>query len=881
MSHTPRTWALAALVTLLATASAPAQPVRVKEPARADKVDVQIRYRIRANRDERIRQYRVLEKHLAGLGFDNARKNDPDFDLDILDPNGERFTGTVLGAKVLDILNEPRVQNVLFAPSGFAYPDAPDKPVAVKIGLRTGLAPASQQALHRQTVAHLSKLGYADALGYETNGYTLLRGYVPLKTIDLLVKDVRTEPGGWFLAQTPIEELPAPLRDRNPLRWVEVLPITEFPVPFAPAPVLPAQLRYSSDLRAKLLEPEAADKPLRVEVVFSGPVTADAIRTQLSRYAGTSLDGVVGNVVNVRFPKGSYVERAAGEPSVLCVRLPRNAHETAARVAAKGTPLADAVTAAKLDALHTLGYTGTGVKVLLIGSDFAGYEKLPKRATLLDLTTELQPDLLPAPSDPLRAGTGTAAARALLASAPDVELVLVRIDPGCFFHLPTLLKLARGEIEFTDALLARLGEIADRSQAFDRARRDAIAAYRVAFADLSDNQVAIELRKKAKAELDAILKAEEDIAKLVKRFNDYKKALVEAPRGAHLIVNTLEWETGYPLDAINDFASTVEKLAANPPVALTRPNSKPRTPLVWVQAASATGASAWSGPFRDHSGDGLLDFVPHGTTLPAGAWSPKLNFLGARGSDGGAVETLAKDAKVRFTVQWREPTDPNFPESDIPVYPLTLRVLRQMDPAGDKRSSDEMEEVARSASTPTVIYRTNSFLVFEQALEFVVPVDGRYAVALESPATAEPLIPALKRSVEINPRIVIETLGAPASAPQVVFRTFTTTGAGVGTPGDAAGAITVGAPAAGAQTGGGPGLALRAKPNVLGPAALEAGGETFTGPGVATGFAGGAAAVLLQAHASGPNVFRSAGIADGKPLVLSDAWLKFVAPAKR
>jgi hypothetical protein len=881
MSHTPRTWALAALVTLFATAGAPAQPAQVKEPARPEKVDVQIRYRIRADRDERIRQYRVLEKHLAGLGFDNARKNDPDFDLDILDPNGERFSGSVPGAKVLDILNDPRVQNVLFAPAGFAYPDAPDKPVAVKIGLRTGLSRGSQQALHRQTIAHLAKLGYVDALGYETKGYTLLRGYVPLKALDLLMKDVRAEPGGWFLADTPTDALPVPLRDRNPLRWVEVVPIAEFPVPFAAPPVLPAQLRYSSDLRAKLLEADTKDKPLRVELVFGAPVDAEGLRGRLGRYAGASLDGVVGNVANVRFPRGSYVEQVALEPGVLCVRLPRNAHETAMRVAGKGTAPADAVTAARLDALHKLGYTGSGSKVVLIGSDFTGYEKLPKRATLLDLTTELLPDLQPAPSDPLRAGTGTAAARALLAAAPDVELVLVRIDPGCFFHLPAVLKLTRGELEFTDALRERLGEIADRSSALDRARRDAISAYKAAFADLSDNQVAIELRKRAKADLDAVLKTEDDLAELVKRFNDYKKVLVEAPKGARVVVNTLEWETGYPLDALNDFASTIEKLSANPPVALTRPNSKPRTPLVWVQAASNAGASVWSGPFRDHSGDGLLDFAPHGTVLPEGAWSPKLNFLGVRGSDGGAVETLAKGAKLRLTVQWREPADPNFPESDVPAYPLVLRVLRQMDPAGEKRSSDEMEETSRSASVPTVIYRTNSFLVFEQAQEFTVPVDGRYAVALESAAVAEPLIPALKRNVEINPRIVIETPGAPASAPQTVFRTFATTGAGVGTPGDAAGAITVGAPFTGAQAGGGPGLALRAKPNVFGPTALDFGGETFAGPGTATGFAGGAAVVLLQAHASGPNVFRAAGIADGKPLVVPESWLKFVSPAKR
>ena len=74
---------------------------RVKEPARTEKVDVQIRYRIRADRDERVRQFRGLEKHLAALGFEDSRKEDPDLDLEILDPNAERFTGTIASAKVL------------------------------------------------------------------------------------------------------------------------------------------------------------------------------------------------------------------------------------------------------------------------------------------------------------------------------------------------------------------------------------------------------------------------------------------------------------------------------------------------------------------------------------------------------------------------------------------------------------------------------------------------------------------------------------------------------------------------------------------------------------------------------------------------------------
>jgi predicted nucleic acid-binding protein len=879
------------LITLTLTAGfAPAQ---IKEPPRAAKMDVQIRYRIRADRDERIRQYRVLEKYLAALGFVDARKDDPDRDLDILDPNAERFVGTIPGDKVLDILGDVRVQDILFAPSGFAYPDGPDKPVAVRIGLRGGLLPNVQQQLHTQTVAQLAKLGFVEALGYDTKGYTLVRGSIPYKNLDLLVKDVRTEPSGWFLAATPLDQLPTPLRDRNPLRWTEVLPITEFAPPFVPPPVLPAQYRYSADLRAALLDPALKDAPIRVEAVFLDRIAGfDVLRNVVQgRYAGASLDGLVGNVASLRFARPSLAEAFASEPGVSYVRLPRQGWETLAAVpGGKGDTTADALKAARLDGLHKLGYTGAGVKVLLIGSDFSGAERfigteLPKRTRVVDLTTELTPELVPARADPTRLGSGTAAARVLAATAPDCDLVLVRIDPGCLFFLRTVVALSRGELSFTDALQVRLAELAARSSAFDYERRLAIDAYRTAFSDLTDNEVAVALRKKAKADLDALLVKEKALTALIDRFNTYQKDITSAVAGAQVIVNTLSWESGYPMDALSDFSGTLERLASVlPPRVVKRaadPAAAPKPPLVWVQAAGSAGAAVWGGPFLDANRDGLMEFVPPGTKLPADNWSPQLNFLGTRSVTGEVSADLIKDAKLRLVVQWREPADPNFPETDVPAFPLVLRFLRQIDPTGEKRSSDEMEELARSVTVPNVIARTRTYLVFEQMLEFTVPVAGRYALAIESAQVAEPLLPALRRELEIFPRVVIETVGTAASDPRAVFRSFTTTSAGVGVPGDSLGAITVGTAEPGEQLGGGTGVTLRQKPDVLGPMAFLIGTDSYRGPGAATAFAGGAAALLVQTRAARPNVFFSAGIEPGKPLEIPSLWLRNIRPAEK
>src|SRR5438105_7195698 len=94
---------------------------QVKYPPRGEKSSIQIRYRIRADRDERARQFRVLEAHLKRLGFVAPEREDED--LDIQDPTAERFAGTIPSKNVFDILNDPRVRTILFAPAGFKYPD--------------------------------------------------------------------------------------------------------------------------------------------------------------------------------------------------------------------------------------------------------------------------------------------------------------------------------------------------------------------------------------------------------------------------------------------------------------------------------------------------------------------------------------------------------------------------------------------------------------------------------------------------------------------------------------------------------------------------------------------------------------------------------------
>ncbi|HEV3438953.1 MAG TPA: hypothetical protein VG122_16420, partial [Gemmata sp.] len=557
----------------------------------------------------------------------------------------------------------------------------------------------------------------------------------------------------------------------------------------------------------------------------------------------------------------------------------------------KPSPMPDLLRTSGVDTLQRLGYTGSGVKVIVIGSDFTGADKLigtslPRKTRILDLTTELNPEIEPFPTDPNRASANIAVARAVALTAPDAELVLVRIDMGSFFQLLGIIRVARGDMAYSTAMRSRLFDLSTRSAELTKLKDAALKEYRLAFEDLADDEPTKARRVRAKATLNAVIAKQGELTLRLQRFNEFQKQVTAALGGARIVVNPLVWESGYPLDALSELSRTLDRLAAPAPPRSVRPATgayaTAKAPIVWVQAASPSGASVWGGSFLDGNRNGTMEFASLNSPLPAGNWSPEMNFLGFSSPTGEVSTDLPAGVRVRFVMQWREPLNPKMPSLDIPAYPVILRIFRQMDPNGEKRPSDEMAESARSAGGPYQIFRTNSFVVYEQMLEFTVPVAGRYAFVVATGYQPDPLLPALRRDVEISPRVFLETLSAKPGEGQAVFRSYVTPRAGVGIPSDSPGAVTVGVPEVRSLVGGGTGITLLAKPDLLGPEALDLGGGlVLRGTGIATGYVAGIAADLVQAEVTGANVFRSVGVAPGKSTVVPDTWLKYLRPIPR
>ena len=885
----------------------------VKYPPLPETVEVEFRYRIRAPRDERVRQFRLLEDHLEKVGFN--RKRQPGDETDIIDPTAERMTGTIPSKNVFALLDDPRIQTVVFRPPGFTPPDDPLQPVSLRIRIATGYLRADQQRLHRQVVERLGQMGFREAVGYDHHGYTLVRGDLPISHVFRLLKDLRQEPAGWFVPETPASELPLPIRETLPIRIIEILPDPALN-PLEPQPIPQNRLKFTPGLRAIMDDQARLTQPVRIEAVMDehlDPTELDEIRarlrtgysrpltdpgTGLTEIVFATLEGGAGNIITVHFPQAADVERFALEPGVVLLRLPRPAVETADPTTAMLTPASKVLEATRLDNFHQKGYRGQGTKIAIIATEFpglggaAGANKLSKEfgapVAFIDLTAEYSRELLPSAATTGRLSPGMAAARAAHLAAPEAGLVLVRVDPASLHQVLSAARFVRGDREFTEAMQSRIAELTLRTERMAEQRNAAAEEYRRAFQNLSDDEGPRLRRERARKAFDAVVAEERALAAAIRRANDLQAAM-RALEGCDVVVNTLVWETGFALDGLSELSRVIDQSFASKALAsprtrsATRPLPAPR-PL-WLQASSPSVGSIWSGAYLDADENGTMEFATMRVPLPKDEWTRQLNFLAIRNADGKDAR-LPAGSKVRLTVQWREAHDPTAYGGRESIFPLALRVFQQIDPEGKTRASDELQEIARSVGGPYEVQVEPTYGVYEQMVEFTVPAEGRYCVMLEGQEVFDPRLPALRRHIEIRPRLFATFLGNAPAGSRPVFASYAPREAGVGIPGDAPASITIGAteeplgtnPTG--LTGGGPGVELLVKPTLLADGSIDLGTGSLSGQGPAAGFAGGVLAAMVGSGAQPTAIIESTGLKLGSPVQIPPGWLQVVPPRR-
>jgi hypothetical protein len=897
----------AVLALLFATSAVPGQ--LPKQPKPPDRYRVSLRYDIPAPRDQHVEQYDAMVAHLQKLGFafDPPLEKRPDTDRE--DRSKNRMNGFIDPARSLSLLGNVSIASMLLIPDDFKLADAPpEQPVFVRLELTSGLSTDRQRELFDQVRALLTLQQFREAVGYDHRGYTgrifsRVVGTIPYGKLDNLLKDLRTQPGGWLAPVMSPTELPMPLREVNPIRVIEVLREKEpLLAPVEPELRSPDYLeKLSPELWELVKQPEPPASRIRVQVAFIGAISEQdtSWRQGLAESVpGFFIEGQLGQFITGLIPVAE-IKTLAAIPSVSVIRLPRLTRVDADPALKVPGNNAKVLTESGVAALHQHGAKGKGVTLGIIDTDFRGWQrllkagKLPSGTRLVDLTAERDPGLVPAAEagDPDQAGHGTLCAQAAALAAPQAQLVLIRIDALAPYQFREVVRYVQGG-NYSPTIQVRRDELTI-ARARLAAERAILTKERERILNNFDDESELRLhygfwgpvfgwiyseRQWHHERMVYHAKLEEALAERQRHLERFLGS-VDSLQGIQILASPIVWSDGFPLGALSPLSRWFE----------LNPTGRP----LWFQALGNKRGQCWMGDFRTIAGQRALDFAP-GSAAPRDGWTTELNFLAWQPHEGKRVLDLPEKAQLRFTVQWREPHDPEYyfrlGEEDYykkPLATLKLVLLRQRDPNATNAPADLFDVVAQSAGRPERLEHLPAGSVYEIALDVTIDKPGRYALRVEKqintqwvvgldpsrkqPALAKldglnpvgirplgaPVLTQLAQDWELRTRIFVETTDdAVRPRGRAVLGDFATDAATVGLPADSRGVISVGAadldgkPRPDTAIGSLPFVELTQRPTVLAFDALQLEGRTAFGSSVANAYAAGTAAALLSAGAS-------------------------------
>lgn len=854
-------WSLAAVPVL----AQPPSPLPPKE------YDVQLRYRIRAGRNERLAQYFALIKHLEKVGF---HKNEGPGD-EAENPTHDRMTGRIASNRVRDLFQDRHVKSLLLFPADYKLPDDPDQPVKVQIELAPVHSMQQQRLLYEQARERLQLLGFRDGFLYDHRHFSRLVGYIPSSEVMTLFRDLRIQPEGWLTPVTPLQALPLPLRNISPIVIAEVLVEPEGVAPikeFVAAPPVPKPLeKVAPEVRALLAVEDEAAKPRRLEIVLvNTPEPGSGRWLSGIKYAAPeiTIEGRMGPYVTVLVAPAKAPAIAA-DPFVSLVRVPPSGSPVPLPAGDIKDANRTALRASGLEELHKQGRRGKNVRVAVISGDFRGYQeavkakRLPKNTRLLDMTAERNPDIQPEPypEDGIKEGYGTQCAQTVALAAPECDLLLIRVDPAALYQMGTIGRSINQEQFGIEALEVRRNELEKENQRLTDIWQEVISERNILLQQFGDDDESKKKRQEHELTVKKLKAEETAYDQRLARYLQYLRDLRELRR-LQVVVSTINWHDGYVTDGSNPLTRYLD--------------DQPFRSTLWFQAAGETRGQVWTGLFRDEDGNGVMEFAeaPRVATrglaaargLPPQRWSREFNFIGWQPFQGARQVDLPEKATVRIAFQWTEAHDPAGHRQGIDLYreplaQLRLMLLRQRDPTGQKVGADEMELVALSPGPALRVFNRAESATYELVLEYTVEGPGPYALYVEGrPLTSSraPSRPTSKERIgEMWPRIFLNVTTPEARLiGRPVFADFASDEGTIGIPGDGQSMFTVGAADAANQprptTALGPalGLELLAKPNFFSYDGLPIGGAAARGSGIAASFAGGLAASVLSGGAT-------------------------------
>lgn len=741
------------------------------------KVRVVLHYSIDAERFTRIFAYREMMAQLKAAGFERDYEDDPD-PSEPENANHILLTGLLPSKSIHRVASLTAVRSLLATPEGFDPSKTPDALIRVEMMLGRG----SQRILLETSGAthkDLEKLGFKEAGVYDTYLGTRLLGMIP--TVNLVKI-------GLALGKPLSKESSRTLYQPVLVLWADPQGSVVAPLPVAEA--LPAGMeKVSPELRTVIMEDT---KIVRVEVLFDEPFSEQAsAQRRLAEIAPkVTFEALLGPAVTMVGPVPE-IRKLASLAEVNAIRPGPNATSGGVTVLKNFQPVRKELIRQGSGG-NQLGKPARET-IAIIDDDFRGWEALAQTATgvktgirYIDLTAERNGQITPDPffGPANEKGHGTILAQNLLASHPDSKLILVRIDGSVPAMVHRVARAISGEDSLADEVLAqRMAEIRKDRQDL----QDLRAAVEKSWKDENGDDFAEDFKSvQLRIAYQKRLKETENLEKVhharLERLLAHQALLVELAR-VRLVLCPLVWNEGLPRSG----ASTLSRWM----------DDRPFRGALWLQSAGDRPGQSWNGTFRDHDGNGVMEWSMLSTgkdPFPA----ENMALLFQTQSPAKAQEELPPGTLVRVTVQWREPRDPYFTKTDRkasrqPIAHLKPKIVRVEPTKGNLRLADRAI-VGQPSGPPLLIDHTLNSAVFESPIFFETPNAGRYELRLEGqipdsiiPAGA-PQLPVNRQKPEIHPVVWLKTFspGGVVVFSQPGERPM------VGVPGDAQSVLTIG-----------------------------------------------------------------------------------------
>jgi Subtilase family len=691
------------------------------------------------------------------------------------------------------------------------------------------------------------------------------------KLVDMMLRRISTQASG--------AGLPPLFRGGSTIRVVEVFsdmaPPSIRPIP---KPVPPALEKFTPELRELLGDQANAATPMRLEVIYALTAEAEDRNNLLRRLGGTLdlvVEGRVGPIATV-FMTLETAKALAAFDEIAVIRKPRQSQPLPLVPQAERKPLP--LQEAGVARLHAMGDRGKGTVVAVLDNDFRGWEaqwkekKLPPHTRLHDLTRERHRrfDADPFPGNPQELGAGTRYALTVAAVAPEVELMLLRVDPAAPYMIQSAARAINGEGYHSLGMEQHLQSLDFERVQLDRRKELLLQERREVYGNFAEEGEPAKKRDEYRQKQAQYDKDEADYHARVALYFQLLREFSELKR-VRVAVSSLVWNEGHPVDGSSPLSRYFD--------------DRPFKAALWFQAGGDARGQVWSGLFRDDDGDGAMKFAGPETLLQKGLWSHEFNFLKWQPANAAELLELPPNVRIRLSLQWREAHDPLYLQAGEdryrdPLANLRLVLVQQSDPEGRQQPSDDVVVIAESVGPPQRLLATANSATYEQTLEVRVTKPGRYAVRIEGrlPNGVAPVgaavLPSMQKFGELKPRLFVQTLEGPEPG-RVLLHTYWTDAGSLGMPADARQVIAVGAVNRQRERepyssrGPAQGMDLLVKPDVL---AYDDFDGVVYGSAQAAAFAAGLAAVTQNANAPVRNWAKALGLQPGEVIRVPENW---------